>query len=90
METWRNGDMDIFLDITLKTEARAIFLNPFTISHCSKGSLSFVRFFNEETNRSYPFAYGLDGLNGLALLWLQVTAVVNVLKSFYVVTEKKK
>jgi hypothetical protein len=40
-----------------KTEAQAIFLNPFTICSSAKGS--------------YPFANGLNGPNRLAYLWFQ-------------------
>jgi hypothetical protein len=54
MEIWRYGDMETWRhghgDIKRKTEAKAIFLNPFV---------------DEETNGSYPFANGLNRLNGL-------------------------
>jgi hypothetical protein len=42
-------------------EAQAIFLHPFTI--CSSCTRKFVvfPFIDEETNRSYPFANGLNG-----------------------------
>ncbi len=45
-----------------KTEAHAIFLNPFTV--CSLGKRKFVicPFVYEETNGIYPFANGLNGL----------------------------
>jgi hypothetical protein len=53
--------------------SRTIFLNPFTVcSSFSNGSLSFVclmTFIDEETNGSYLFA---DGLNGLACLYMYV------------------
>jgi hypothetical protein len=52
-----------------KMEAQEIFLNPLPFAHLANGSLSFVSFVNEETNGSYPFA---NGLNGLALLWCTV------------------
>jgi hypothetical protein len=39
-------------------------------SHRANGSLSFVRLFNEETDRSYLFATGLNGLAHLCILVL--------------------
>ncbi len=58
-----------------KTEAQGIFLYPFTV--CASCKLKFVicPFVDEETNKSYPFANGLSGLNllnrlkGFAHLW---------------------
>ncbi len=49
-----------------KTEAQAIFRNPFT--GCSSYKRKFVvcPFVYEETNGSYPFANGLDGI---AYIW---------------------
>jgi hypothetical protein len=48
-----------------KTEAQVIFLNPCTV--CSSCTRKFVicPFVDEETNGSYPFANGLNGLYGL-------------------------
>ncbi len=40
------------------------FVNPFTVAQGANSSLSFVRLFTE-TNRSYPFANGPNGLNRL-------------------------
>ncbi len=53
----------------MEIEAQAIFLNPFTVCLHANWSLSFVRFLRRNTNGSYPFANGLNGLNGLAHLW---------------------
>ncbi len=49
-----------------KTVAQAIFFNPFAV--CSSCIRKFVvcPFVYAETNVSYPFAIGLNGLNGLA------------------------
>jgi hypothetical protein len=46
-----------------KTEAKGIFLYPFTV--CASCKLKFVicPFVDEETNKSYPFATVLSGLN---------------------------
>jgi hypothetical protein len=68
-------EIDIFISIYIysymyicchfkwKTGDQAIFLN-----RC----LSFVPFVYKETNGSYQFAKELNGLNGLAHLWLFV------------------
>ncbi len=58
---WRNG----YGDIKRKTEAQAIFLNTLTV--CSSCFRKFVvcPFVDQETNRSCPFANGLNGLNSL-------------------------
>jgi hypothetical protein len=87
MKTWRHGDMDIWRygDMVAwthgymktsnrkrKTEAQAIFLNPFTFYSLCKRKFVICPFVNEETNRSYPFAHGFIGfigLNGHAYLW---------------------
>jgi hypothetical protein len=68
METWRHRD----IKQKTKTEAQAIFLNPFTV--CSSYERKFVvcPVVDIERNGSYPFATGLNGinrLNGLAHLW---------------------
>ncbi len=49
-----------------KTEAEAIFLNPFTVCSLCMRKFVICRFFNEETNGSYQFA---NKLNGLAQIW---------------------
>jgi hypothetical protein len=57
-----------------KTEAEAIFLNPFTLCSSCKRKFVVCPFVDEETNESYLFANGLNGLygiNGLAHLWSQ-------------------
>jgi hypothetical protein len=48
-----------------KTEAKAIFLNPFTVCSSCKQKPIFCLFADEETNRSDPLANGLNRLNGL-------------------------
>ncbi len=65
--------VDIYLDIYMlfsavsngkrKTEAETIFLNPFT--RCSSCKRKFVvcLFVDKETNESYLYANGLNGLN---------------------------
>ncbi len=49
-----------------KMEAQAIFLDPFIVCSSCKWKLVVCPFIYVETNRSYPFA---NGLNGLAHLW---------------------
>jgi hypothetical protein len=56
MVTWKQGD------IKQKTEAQAIFLNPFTVYLWCKQKGVVSPFVDEETNRSYPFEKGLNGL----------------------------
>jgi hypothetical protein len=51
-----------------KTEAKAIF-DPLTVCSFRKRKFFFFLFVYEVTSRSYPFANGLNGLNGLAHLW---------------------
>jgi hypothetical protein len=53
-----------------KSEAQAIFLNLFTVCSSCKRKFVVCPFVYEETNGSYPFASGLNGLNGLAHLCL--------------------
>jgi hypothetical protein len=48
------------------TEAKAIFLNPLIVCSSCKRKLFVCLFVDEETKRSYLFAYGQ---NGLAHLW---------------------
>ncbi len=60
-----------------KTEAQVIFLNLLTICSLCKRKFVVCPFVYKEINGSYPFAYGLNGLNrliginGLAHLWLK-------------------
>jgi hypothetical protein len=49
-------------------EAHAIFLNPFTVCSTCKRRFVVCSFVDEETNGSYPFR---NGLNGLARLYLR-------------------
>ncbi len=55
-----------------KTEDQAIFLSPFNV--CSSGKRKFVVCpFADETNRSYPYANRLNGLNNLCLQHSYIT-----------------
>jgi hypothetical protein len=62
MEAWRHGDMkdgDINMEtwrLKRKMEVQAIFLHTLPCNYCTNESLSFVRFVDDETNGSYPFA----------------------------------
>jgi hypothetical protein len=57
-DTWRQGHGDI----KRKTEAQVVFLHPFTICLLCIQKVVVCPFVDEETNRSYPFAKGLNGL----------------------------
>jgi hypothetical protein len=50
-----------------KTEAQVIVLHPFIVCSSCKRKLVVCLFVYEETNGSYPFANGLNVLNGVAL-----------------------
>jgi hypothetical protein len=67
MDTRRRGDMETRRyrhgDIKQKTEAQAVFLNPFTVCSSSKRKFVVCPFVDEETNGSYPFGYGLNRLH---------------------------
>ncbi len=45
-----------------KTKAEAIFLNPFIVCSLCKRKFVVCPVVNEQTNKSYPFANGLNGL----------------------------
>jgi hypothetical protein len=63
METWRHGEMETWTwrhQRKRKTEARAIFLNPFAVRSPCKWKFVVYLLAGEETNRSYPFANGLN------------------------------
>ncbi len=45
-----------------KTEAQAIFLNPFTVCSSCKQKFVVCPFADEETDGSYPFANGPNGV----------------------------
>jgi hypothetical protein len=51
-----------------KTEARAIFINPCTICSSCKWKFIVCPSVDKDTNGSYPFANGLNRLNGLSKL----------------------
>jgi hypothetical protein len=56
----------------MENGALAIFPNTFTISSSYKQKFFLCPFVYEETNRSYPFTNGLNGLNNLpiyAIFW---------------------
>jgi hypothetical protein len=68
--TWRHG-IKLFLGIQKftknqrgngKWEAHASFFNRLLFVRHANGSLLFCPFIEEETNRSYPFAKGVNGL----------------------------
>jgi hypothetical protein len=48
-----------------KMESQAIFLNPFIVCSSCKCKFIVCLFVDEETNRSYSFANGLNGLTHL-------------------------
>ncbi len=50
-----------------KTEAQAIFLNPFSVCSSCKRKFVVCPFVYEETNGNYPFS---NGVTGLVYLWL--------------------
>ncbi len=60
--TWRHG----IKKKHQKTEAKGIFLNPFTVCSSCKRKFVICLFVDKETNGSYPF---VNGLNGFAYLW---------------------
>jgi hypothetical protein len=64
METWRD------IKRKRKTEAQAIFLDLFIGCSSCKRIFVVCPFVDEETDGSYPFTNELNGLNGLAHLWL--------------------
>jgi hypothetical protein len=81
METWRHGGMETGTwnsDVLYKKSNEkqksdpAFFLNPFTICSSCNRKFDLCPFIDEETNGSYPFANGLNGLNLLKAL-LDVT-----------------
>ncbi len=68
MEIWRKGDMDTWRHTDMetsdgkkKTEAKAIFLYQFTVCSSCKRKIVVYLFVKEETNKSFPFANGLNG-----------------------------
>ncbi len=58
---------------TRKTEAMAIFLHLFSVCSSYKRKFVVCPFVDEETNGSYLFSNGLNGINGLARLWYLLT-----------------
>ncbi len=57
-----------------KTEGQAIFLNPFTICSSCKRKFVVCLFLDKATNGCYPFANGLNRLNGLGHLCPTLTS----------------
>jgi hypothetical protein len=76
METWRHQ--------TENANAQAIFLNPFTVCSSCKWNFIVCPFVEEETNGCYPFAKGLNGLSGLAHLYLYLYKKVDFLVTQHV------
>jgi hypothetical protein len=66
---WRHGHGDMDTK-TWTREAQAIFLILFIVCSSRKRKFVICLFDNEETNRSYSFANGLNGLNGFDHLFL--------------------
>jgi hypothetical protein len=68
----KNGTIHIYIyvyaaisDGKQKTEIQGIFLSLFTVCSSCKRKFVLCPFVDEETNGSYPFANGLNRLNGL-------------------------
>ncbi len=58
-----------------ETEAQAICLNPFTVCFLCKRKFVICLFADEETNKSYPFAKGLNGLKELPIYYHMIVSV---------------
>ncbi len=68
IEIWRHGHGDMQKSKGKQTtKAQMIFLNPFTVCSSHKPMFVVCPFVDEETNGRFPFANGLNGLNGLAI-----------------------
>ncbi len=67
METWRKEKQ--------KTEAQAIFLNPFSVCFLCKRKFVICLFADEETNKSFPFAKGLNGMKELPFYYDMIVSV---------------
>jgi hypothetical protein len=66
IETWRHGHGNMDIEKwDHHTETSAIFLNSFTVCSPCKPKSVICLFVDEETNGSYPFAHGLNGLTHL-------------------------
>jgi hypothetical protein len=75
--TWRHGDEK------QRTEAHAIFLNPFAVYSLCKRKSVICQFVDEEKNGSFPFSNGLNGLKiVLAHLCLRGYRVIGSLKLY--------
>ncbi len=59
----------LYAAVSKGMEAQAIFLNRLTVCSSSKWKFVVCLFVSEETNGSYPFANGINRLNGLDHLW---------------------
>jgi hypothetical protein len=83
IETWKHGHGDMRLKhgeiltfyekIKQKKEAQAVFLHPFTVFSLCKRKCVVCQFVDKkQTNGSYPFANGLNGLAHLFYLFISV------------------
>ncbi len=85
LETWRHGDLETWIhgDMDMETwrhqtkngkrKPRQFSLICFPFAHHVNVSLSFVRLLTKKQTKVYPFANRLNGLNGLAHRWINVT-----------------
>jgi hypothetical protein len=64
-----------------KRKPRRFSLHPFTVCSSCKRKFVVCLFVDKETNGSYPFANGLDGLNGFAHLCTDVTQFLSKQKT---------
>jgi hypothetical protein len=62
------GNSDVIRRKSNGKRKQVIFLNPFTVCSLCKRKFVVCPFGDEETNRNYPFANGLNGLAYLCLL----------------------
>jgi hypothetical protein len=65
--------MIIYIMLPFEQKTEAVFLHPFTVCSLCKQKFVVCHFVDEETSGRYPFANGLNWLNGLARLCLYCT-----------------
>ncbi len=61
-----------------KRKPRRFCLTRLPFANCANGSLSFVRLLTKNQTEVFPFANGLNGLNGLAHLYKYVLSITFV------------
>ncbi len=71
-----------------KTEANAVFLSPSTVCSSCKRKFVVCPFVDKETNRSYPFANGLNGVAYLCELYRRnfLHSLISICKSLFYYT----